>query len=497
MRQNEDRTTKGRENGGDEAQSSFLDGIEVPATENLDSPPRRRRLHLYLSVFVLNLVFVVCGTTFSWSSPMLIKLQLPDDEGSTVASLVTLGSVFGPFVSGALLNCWGRKWTMGLSMGLMTASYTLLTVADGFTLLALGRLLGGFTIGIAFSSVPLYVAEISEDSLRGILNNLYHISCCIGSLLMYSIGPYFSYQTTHFVMLGLCGFFFLLFPLLPESPHLLVMKGRTDRARDTLFWLRGNGAGDRVDKELQTIQTTVHHNRAQPGTMRELFTSRGNRRALMICSSLFALQQLCGIIFVAFYTETIFRMTGTSLSSSVCAIVLGVINTVSGLLCPLAVKTLGYRRALLVSTSGSAVGMGGLGVFFWLKQHDYTLVQSINWFPLLSLVVFSVFYDAGIINIPWAICGELFPSNVKPLATTLLTAGTGILATSLAKLFPTLVRLMGVDYVFLTCALFCCLTVAFSALVVQDTSGMSLAEIQNMMNGTRRKNETQNRANVI
>ncbi|KAG8272043.1 hypothetical protein J6590_050948 [Homalodisca vitripennis] len=457
---------------------------------------REEREGLSLVKPVVNIVFLLCGTAFSWSSPMLLKLGLPEDEGSTVASLISLGSVFGPFVSGSLLNCWGRKWTVALSMALMTASYGLLMVGGSIILLALGRFIVGLTVGIAFSTVPLYVAEISESSLRGILNNLYHISMCVGSLLLYIIGPFCSYRTTHLVMLGLCALFFLLFPFLPESPHLFVMKGKADRARDTLFWLRGNKAGGYVDRELQAIQNSIRQNQAEPGIIKDLFRTKGNRRAFFTCSCLFALQQLCGIIFVTFYTETIFRTTGTSLSSSVCAIVLGAINTASSVLCPLTVKGFGYKTALLISAGGSAVGMSGLGSFFWLKRNGFTM-ESINWFPLLSLVFFCIFYGAGIINIPWAILGELFPSNVKPIATTILTAGTGLSATILIKLFPTLAHLMGMDYLFLTCALFCCVTMLFVALTVRDTSGMSLSEIQDMLNGTRKKDDIKRRANVV
>lgn len=72
------------------------------------------------------------------------------------------GSILGPLVSGLLLDMLGRKGTVGLSMGLMTAGYLLLTFSEGLTALSIGRFVAGITVGISFSAVPIYIAEISE-----------------------------------------------------------------------------------------------------------------------------------------------------------------------------------------------------------------------------------------------------------------------------------------------------------------------------------------------
>lgn len=62
-----------------------------------------------MNLLPVNLVYLVCGTTFAWSSPVLMKLDLTDVEGSSVASMLSLGSILGPFVSTAVLDILGRK----------------------------------------------------------------------------------------------------------------------------------------------------------------------------------------------------------------------------------------------------------------------------------------------------------------------------------------------------------------------------------------------------
>lgn len=105
------------------------------------------------------------------------------------------------------------------------------------------------------------------------------------------------------------------------------------------------------------LQNTIEDSKAAKGSMKDLFTSVGNRHALFICSTLITMQQMSGITVIFFFMETIMKMAGTSIPSSTCSIVVGVIMVVSSCICPIAVSYWGYKTPLLVSASGQAVGM--------------------------------------------------------------------------------------------------------------------------------------------
>uniref|UniRef100_A0A1B6J117 Major facilitator superfamily (MFS) profile domain-containing protein n=2 Tax=Homalodisca liturata TaxID=320908 RepID=A0A1B6J117_9HEMI len=107
--------------------------------------------------------------------------------------------------------------------------------------------------------------------------------------------------------------------------------------------------------------------------------------------------------------------------------------------------------------------------------------------PLLSVVSYGLFFNTGFANIPWALTGELFPGNIRPVATAVIASTCGVVAFLTTKLFPNLIALMGVEFVFMSCSLFCGLALVFIALVVQDTSGLSFVEIQEVLNGGRVK----------
>ncbi|KAG8302635.1 hypothetical protein J6590_028553 [Homalodisca vitripennis] len=317
-----------------------------------------RRIHLYTSVVILNIVYLICGAIYAWSSPVLVKLKLSDSDASTIASTLSLGAMAGPLISGALVDRLGRKGTVALNMGFMTGSCLLLTATRDVMLLSVGRFMSGVSWGISFSSIPLYIAEISEDSVRGVLNTALIISVATGSLFMYAVGPFVSYAVLHYILVGLCIFFFFLFPLLPNSPYALVMNNQTVRARDTLSWLRENRSPSYVENELQAIQKYISENQTNSVSVMDLFTREGNRRALTTICTLLTLQQLCGVTIVLFYMQNIFEMTGADLSSSTSSLILGLVKFAAGFVCPIAVKSYGYKKPLIVSLCGTTLGMG-------------------------------------------------------------------------------------------------------------------------------------------
>lgn len=112
----------------------------------------------------MNLTYLISGIGFAWSSPVLVKLPLTATQGSTVASMLPLGMILGPFLSGALLDRIGRKGTVGVNMALMTVANLILTFTNDMKILCTGRILIGINCGVVFSCVPLFIAEISEVS---------------------------------------------------------------------------------------------------------------------------------------------------------------------------------------------------------------------------------------------------------------------------------------------------------------------------------------------
>lgn len=115
---------------------------------------------------------LAAGCALTWSSPTLVKLQnensnsgirtITEEEASWVGSLVTLGAAIGPILAGALLDRFGRKNTILLSMILSAISWIIIGVIPNLYALYAARVLAGITVGVIFTAVPMYIAEIAE-----------------------------------------------------------------------------------------------------------------------------------------------------------------------------------------------------------------------------------------------------------------------------------------------------------------------------------------------
>ncbi|KAG8265075.1 hypothetical protein J6590_103020 [Homalodisca vitripennis] len=118
-----------------------------------------------------NLATISVATHYSWTSPTLPKLEAPgsfihldSNEASWVGSLNSLGNIFGPFLGGWLIDRVGRRWTILIADLMNLLSWVVLLVATSVWHIYLGRFLGGFSGGILFVAIPVYVAEIAEVS---------------------------------------------------------------------------------------------------------------------------------------------------------------------------------------------------------------------------------------------------------------------------------------------------------------------------------------------
>lgn len=143
----------------------------------------------------------------------------------------------------------------------------------------------------------------------------------------------------------------------------------------------------------------------------------------------------------------------------------------------LLVDKAGRRVLLLISSSVMATCLTVLGLCFHLQEHGHD-VSSISWLPLASVAVFIIVFSMGFGPIPWIMLGELFPSNVKGIASAVTAASSWILAFAVTKTFQNLLDLLGSPITFWLFAVMCIAGTIFTALLVPETKGKDLDEIQ-------------------
>lgn len=328
----------------------------------------------------------------------------------------------------------------------------------------------------------MYIGEISTDDSRGALGSFMQLFIVIGILYVNCVGPYVSYVMTQWICLIIPVAFAVTFWFMPETPYYYIGKGKRTEATKSLAYLRGKSVGA-VKEEMEVIEASVQESMQETGRFVDLFINKGNLKALIISCGLISFQQLSGINAILFYTKTIFEKTGSSLDPALATILVCAVQVLASGLTPLIVDRLGRKLILLISAAGMCLSLALFGVYFYMVSIESDSVPKLGWLPVTSLIAFVAVYCIGFGPLPWAVLGEMFPSNVKGIASSVVASTCWILGFLVAKYYSAMDEAVGSHWAFWIFGICCATAFVFTYTLVFETKGMSLKQIQDKLNG--------------
>lgn len=142
--------------------------------------------------------------------------------------MYSVGGLLGTIAGGLLVNRIGRIWSMKLLAVMQIISCVLVGFAESMILILLSRVCAGFAAGVLYVTLPLFVAEIAQNSNRGRLGSIFAIAVGTGLLLSYILGAVMPYNTCVWVYIVFPAVFIFLTDLVPESPVNYLMKKKFD-----------------------------------------------------------------------------------------------------------------------------------------------------------------------------------------------------------------------------------------------------------------------------
>ena len=174
------------------------------------SSPRGRRVYafIFLTAFIVTGIYSWLGVFFSQEKGFN-QFQI-----SSLLTVVGIGSIFGPFLGGALCDRWGRPPLVVLGLFLVGLSIPLFTYQAVFMLMALALLFYGLGRTINHSSLVAMVTDFPDPSRprAASLNSFVQLSsgglgtALTGILVARNFPITFSVYTLLLIILGLIAY---------------------------------------------------------------------------------------------------------------------------------------------------------------------------------------------------------------------------------------------------------------------------------------------------
>ncbi|XP_051155507.1 uncharacterized protein LOC127278043 [Leptopilina boulardi] len=470
---------------------SNLGGRFIKGEVNEQSPSEGSRTQQYFTAACACTIIAASGSYQVWSSPSIphltskkFKFSVTEQQIIWIVSLYNVGDIFGAFLNPLFIDRIGRKNTLFLFSLPSLIGWGLIIFAQNYIYLCIARFIGGISQASAFNSLSIYLTEISDKNVRGMLVNMMQISLYIGVFTFTTIGAFASYETLNISSASILIIFILIISFLPETPYYYLLQGRRADAMKCLMKLRGISSSDKLEPEISEMELVIEEDKKNTKTFAflELFTKSYNRKGLIIMFFMRATMMLSGIVAIIAYAEDIFSQSSLPIKTGIQVIIFNGIGLPASLCTGFFIDKI--NRRLLFSTTAmlGSFCLGSVGLFFFLKYYLRTETSSIAWLPVVALTLLQIFFISGFGIIPHISIGEFFSMKVKGSAVCLGRILISVINFATTAGYKPLSNSFGI---YTTFWIFASLTFVGSLVtywITPNTTGMTLEEIQAMQN---------------
>ncbi|KAE8538162.1 hypothetical protein D1P53_005500 [Cryptococcus gattii VGV] len=325
----------------------------------------------------------------------------PAISGTTVSFLggfPAMVQIFGQLSGGPISNHIGRKGSMVVFSTLFLTGSVLSITAQNWRWFLGAGCVTKLGLGIAQTTLIVYLAEIAPFQLRGTSMAAYQLFLAGGQLfgaiatqiqIKVNGGAWRPLMASEFVFTGL---FVLMLPFVPESPIYHIRKGNEEKAKKCLVRLYGTAPDYDVDHEYLVILEQIEAERLLTqsngkSSFFEIFKGSNLRRTIAAAAGTCS-QPLAGAPLLFSYSTYYFSIVGLQdpfLVTVIIDIVLLVVIGISMYAC----ERVG-RRPMMLST-----GLGITGSFDTAGSGKAALAMLLLWVVAYSWSAAPIGFIAG------------------------------------------------------------------------------------------------------
>jgi MFS family permease len=447
---------------------------------------------------------------------------------------VIFGAMAGNLLAGPMADKFGRKKVLIIVAALFAISASWSALATGYTEFIIARIIGGVGIGGAILIAPIYIAEIAPPKLRGSLVSFNQLNIVIGISVAY-FSNYFlvNYGDESWRwMLGVEAIpavvYFLSLLTVPRSPRWLILKlNKVKLARKTLHKIGGEAYAKVTIAEIQRGLDK----KEVKGKLSDIFKSK-YATIMIIALGIAFFQQITGINAIFYYAPTIFEQAGGSTDSSFLqAIVVGLTNLVFTLVAIWLIDRLGRKPLLLIGTTFMTIALLMASFAFYNATYDFneTTLNKVNdmeiktaliplkgnsfnsqnalfkevknslnedqflnfkrneitnfvqinaTLVLIAILLYVAAFAISLGPVMWTLISEVFPNKIKGIAISIVGFFNSLISFSVTQVFPWELSNLGPTVTFAIYALLSLGAIIFVYKFVIETKGKTLEEIE-------------------
>jgi sugar porter (SP) family MFS transporter len=392
-------------------------------------------------------------------------------HGIVMASAL-YGTVLGSLIGGWPTDRFGRKPTL-LFIGILyiVGAVGSALATDPFVFIA-ARVIGGLGIGISTVAAPLYISEIAPPKYRGRLAGMFQFNIVFGILMAFLSNALLAGigENAWRWMLGVAAFPSLAYAGLclglPESPRWLLSK-KNDRegGMKVLRLIEPKASEAQIASDADAILAA-----SAEKISKDKFWTRHLRTPIILAFLIAFFNQLSGINAILYFAPRIFELTGLAAKAALLQSVgIGVTNLIFTFVGLWLIDRLGRRTLLFIGSFGY---IGSLGLTAWaFFTNHYSIVP-------VCIFAFIAAHAVGQGAVIWVFISEIFPNRHRAEGQTLGSSTHWIFAALLTTFFPKMVSAFPPGYVFLFFAAMMVLQLIWVIVMVPETKGVPLEQIQ-------------------
>lgn len=332
------------------------------------------------------------------------------------------------------------------------------------------------------------MAEYTDPVLRGRFLGSTSVFVATGILLSHVLSATLTWKMTALVCSLIPLASLVIVMLSPESPSWLASKGRTEEARKTFFWLRGEGVRQQKEFEeiLESANRTMNEQKKSWFETAKIFRQKEFYQPTIVAMSIYLIFEFGGSHVVPSYGNLILQQLLNKEDAHEVRWHLTAIDSLRLISNFIGIFLLKYlKRRTIIFTSGISTifFLSSMSFFIYFRRVNMIPSDLLEALPLTLISLYVLSFNLGILPIVWVIVGEVFPLAYRGLGST---AAASVLTPSsiiALKTAPLLFASVGIEGAFLVYSAVCALCLGIMFPLLPETKDKTLQEIEDSFLG--------------